>query len=93
VTDVRLTPREREIVQLLIRGCSNSEIATQLGTQPQTVKNQLTTVFAKVGVRSRLQLAVWGVRSGLDTAGSADDRGEADRQSSAASPTDWNRRA
>jgi len=63
---VVLTPRERQIVRLLCEGCSNRQIAEKLGLRAQTVKNQLTAVFAKVGVSTRLQLAVYAVRHGLD---------------------------
>ncbi len=60
-----LTPRERQVVQLLVDGCSNEEIATRLGLRPQTVKNQLTRIYTKAGVSSRVQLAVAALRQGL----------------------------
>ncbi len=60
-----LTPRERQVVQLLIDGCSNDDIATRLRLRPQTVKNQLTRIYTKVGVSSRVQLAVAVLRQGL----------------------------
>lgn len=55
---VRLTKREQQIVALIRRGSTNREIAKRLGTTERTVKNQLTTIYAKCRVTSRLQLAV-----------------------------------
>lgn len=60
-----LTPRERQVVQLLVDGCSNDDIATRLRLRPQTVKNQLTRIYVKAGVSSRVQLAVAAIRQGL----------------------------
>lgn len=60
-----LTPRERQVVQLLIDGCSNDDIAASLNLRPQTVKNQLTRIYTKVGVSTRVQLAVAALRQGL----------------------------
>jgi len=53
-----LTPREREIVALVVEGLRNDEIARRLGITPKTVKNQLTTIYEKLGVSSRLELVV-----------------------------------
>lgn len=60
-----LTPRERQVVQFLVDGCSNDDIATRLRLRPQTVKNQLTRIYTKAGVSSRVQLAVAAIRQGL----------------------------
>lgn len=62
---VDLTPRERQIVKLVVEGCSNQQIAARLRIRPQTVKNQLSAIYAKSGVRNRLQLAVFALRRGL----------------------------
>jgi DNA-binding NarL/FixJ family response regulator len=56
-----LTKREQEIVDLLLRGQSNKEIASQLGVSDQTIKNQLTTLYRKMDVSSRLELVVKAV--------------------------------
>jgi DNA-binding NarL/FixJ family response regulator len=53
-----LTTRELQIARAVAEGRGNREIATQLGITEQTVKNHLTSIFEKVGVASRLQLAL-----------------------------------
>lgn len=53
-----LTTREIQIARAVAEGRGNREIATQLGITEQTVKNHLTSIYEKVGVRSRLQLAL-----------------------------------
>jgi two-component system, NarL family, nitrate/nitrite response regulator NarL len=53
-----LTTRETQIAKAVAEGRGNREIATQLGITEQTVKNHLTSIFEKVGVASRLQLAL-----------------------------------
>jgi DNA-binding NarL/FixJ family response regulator len=56
-----LTRREQEILDLLPRGWSNKEIACHLRVSDQTIKNQLTTLYRKEGVTSRLELVVKAV--------------------------------
>jgi len=56
IKGTRLTKREQEIVAALMRGCANKQIAQELGVSDQTVKNQLTTLFRKLGVAGRLDL-------------------------------------
>jgi len=65
---MHLTSREIEVVRLVVRGSSNTEIAAQLGVQLQTVKNMLSALYAKLGVSTRLQLAVLALRTGFDGA-------------------------
>ena len=65
VPTFRLTARERQVVQLVVAGCSNDRIAERLLIRPQTVKNQLSRIYAKMGVSTRVQLAVYAVRHGL----------------------------
>ncbi|GAB0105709.1 hypothetical protein JMUB6875_46900 [Nocardia sp. JMUB6875] len=50
------TAREREIVELVVRGCSTAEVAERLFISPLTVQTHLTSIFGKAGVRSRRQL-------------------------------------
>jgi DNA-binding CsgD family transcriptional regulator len=52
----RLSKREAEVVELVLLGYRNRDIATTLGSAPTTVKKHLTHVFDKVGVDTRSQL-------------------------------------
>jgi DNA-binding NarL/FixJ family response regulator len=55
----RLTPREMQIVALIVQGCKNKDIATTLGTKEQVVKNYLRSIYDKTGVSDRLELALF----------------------------------
>jgi DNA-binding NarL/FixJ family response regulator len=55
----RLTPKEMQIVALIVQGCKNKEIATQLGTKEQVIKNYLRSIYDKTGVSDRLELALF----------------------------------
>jgi DNA-binding NarL/FixJ family response regulator len=57
----RLTPKELQIVALIAEGCKNKEIATQLDTKEQVVKNYLRNIYDKVGVSDRLELALFTI--------------------------------
>ncbi|HTU96695.1 MAG TPA: response regulator transcription factor [Solirubrobacteraceae bacterium] len=61
----RLTPREREVLALVGRGCSNAEIAEELVLSPLTAKTHVARLFAKLGARDRAQLVVTAYESGL----------------------------
>ena len=63
---IYLTTREIDVVHLVVRGQSNAQIAEQLGFQLQTVKNLLSVLYGKLGVATRLQLAVLALRTGFD---------------------------
>lgn len=60
-----LTSRQRRLVRTLLAGATNREIAEQLGLREQTVKSQLSVIYGKLGVRSRLELAVHARQLGL----------------------------
>jgi DNA-binding NarL/FixJ family response regulator len=61
-----LSRRQREIALLMATGASNNEIAHDSTISTKTVKNILTTVFAKSGTRGRTHRAVQIVRAGSD---------------------------
>ncbi len=60
-----LTPREREILALVGRGLSNTEIADALVLSPLTAKTHVARLFAKLGARDRAQLVVVAYETGL----------------------------
>ena len=53
----RLTPREREILDLVAEGRTNAEIAERLWVSPLTVRKHLENVYAKLGVHTRTAAA------------------------------------
>jgi DNA-binding NarL/FixJ family response regulator len=59
-----LSPREMEILEWVVRGMSNKEIAYHLGISHQTVKNHITSILSKLGVSDRTQAAVYALRRG-----------------------------
>lgn len=60
-----LTPREREILELIARGFENKEIANKLFISPKTVRNHITHIFSKLQVESRSKAIVLARESGL----------------------------
>ena len=61
----RLTRREREVLELIVRGRSNKMIAFELGISEKTVKAHVGHLLAKLGVTDRTQAALLAVREGL----------------------------
>ncbi|MFN8526451.1 MAG: response regulator transcription factor [Chloroflexota bacterium] len=61
----RLTDREQTILELLASGSSNREIADKLALTEGTVKNYVSSILSKIGVRDRTQAALYAVRAGL----------------------------
>lgn len=60
-----LTPREREVLQLVARGQSNREIASTLYISENTVKNHIRNILEKLQMKSRMEAAMYAVRSRL----------------------------
>ena len=56
-----LTPRELEVVQCIVEGCSNKDIAKQFTISEETVKRHLSNIFDKTGVSTRLELALFAI--------------------------------
>jgi two-component system nitrate/nitrite response regulator NarL len=65
VRQFKLTPRELDIIRAVVDGHSNKEIAARLGVTEPTVKHHLTSIFDKVGVSNRLELALFAMHHGL----------------------------
>lgn len=63
-TEEPLTERELEVLQLAAKGCSNKEIAKELFLSLPTVKAHFVNIFNKLGVGSRTEAVLWGLRMG-----------------------------
>jgi DNA-binding NarL/FixJ family response regulator len=57
-----LTPREQQVLQLLAQGSENREIAHSLGISERTVKNHITNILTRLGLKNRTQAALWAQR-------------------------------
>ena len=60
LNDIKITPRDEQVLRLLVQGCSNKEIAVHLNISPRTVKQHLRTLFLRAGIRDgrkRVKLA------------------------------------
>jgi len=63
----KLTPRESEIVRYVAVGMRNAEVAARLSLSESTVKTHLTNVFQKLGIRDRIELTRYAIKTGLVT--------------------------
>jgi DNA-binding NarL/FixJ family response regulator len=60
-----LTPREREVLDLLVQGLSNPEICARLFISDATAKTHVARVLAKLGVRDRVQAVIYAYETGV----------------------------
>jgi DNA-binding NarL/FixJ family response regulator len=60
-----LSPREQDVLELLVEGHDNADIAARLFLSPSTVKNHVSRLLCKLGVDNRVQAATLAVRKGL----------------------------
>jgi DNA-binding NarL/FixJ family response regulator len=62
-----LTPRELEILHLVIAGKTNKAIAIEIYISAKTVEFHLENIYRKLGVRTRLMAGIWAIRNGMET--------------------------
>jgi|HubBroStandDraft_6_1064221.scaffolds.fasta_scaffold276520_1 DNA-binding NarL/FixJ family response regulator len=60
-----LTPRELEVLRLVVRGLTNKEISSVLGSSANTIRNQTISIFAKLGVADRAEAATAAHQRGI----------------------------
>jgi DNA-binding NarL/FixJ family response regulator len=60
-----LTERESEVLALITQGRSNAEVVAMTFLRPNTVKSYIRNIYRKIGVSSRTQAVLWGVRHGF----------------------------
>jgi DNA-binding NarL/FixJ family response regulator len=63
-----LSAREREVVALVAKGQSNQEIASTLFISERTARTHVSHVISKLGLSSRMQVALWAIRQGISSA-------------------------
>ena len=60
-----LTPRELQILQLVLAGKTNKEIAQQMFISKKTVEFHLDNIYSKIGIRTRMLAGIWAIQHGL----------------------------
>lgn len=61
-----LTPRELEILQLILAGYTNKAIAAEIFISEKTVEFHLDNIYTKLGVRTRLMAGIWALKQGIE---------------------------
>jgi NarL family two-component system response regulator LiaR len=65
INPVDVTDRERDVIRLVARGCSNQEIARELVISEKTVKTHVSNILSKLQLKDRTQLAIYAIKAGL----------------------------
>lgn len=65
INPVDVTDRERDVIRLVARGCSNQEIARELIISEKTVKTHVSNILNKLQLKDRTQLAIYAIKAGL----------------------------
>ena len=62
-----LTPREEEILRLVLAGQTNRAIAAEICISEKTVEFHLDKIYTKIGMRTRMLAGMWAMRQGIGT--------------------------
>lgn len=62
-----LTPREIEILRLVLTGRTNKAIAAQICVTEKTIEFHLAHIYKKIGVQTRLLAGIWAIQQGIET--------------------------
>ena len=62
-----LTPREEEILRLVLAGQTNKSIAAEICVSEKTVEFHLSKIYTKIGTRTRMLAGIWAMQQGIGT--------------------------